>query len=455
MGADQNLINAVKRMGPSRFRDDSGWIKALGAVGKYVAVKQKQFNEATENFSGVIEDVDIDGLVQYKEEVNGLLKTMKNVPAFMPKYKKAANRYNEIMSNIEGTKTLLSSLAKKKDKIGTNKSNLSIYQDVAEMAVDSDVMQGNYTVKMSDKGPVMTINGMQEILVSDYVQKNPILRSDSTTNEELIFEVIKTHGSDAKINNKKYAEVTTGDEVSQVVEKMWITGNDKTTILFNTPYKTINGEMTFMDYYANKDVNYQKSIEKTQENKITSDQPVSMTQLDISSEADIDEAANLLKRELWKNTSDEKLKREYKKFIQEEVIKYQYETNEGKVYKDGKLVSDKKLFVGKSIFDNSSLWLNESVVRIVANRLANPKLGDIENWWEGDSVRYKAVYMTRPGTDGGVMKDANNKPIIGWQEIDKDGNPVGDVMDIDYTIYNKYNIKDPNLRLTRIVKPPL
>ena len=54
MGADQNLINAVKRMGPSRFRDDSGWIKALGAIGKYAAVKRKQFQNATENFEGVI-----------------------------------------------------------------------------------------------------------------------------------------------------------------------------------------------------------------------------------------------------------------------------------------------------------------------------------------------------------------------------------------------------------------
>ena len=453
MGADQNLINAVKRMGPSRFRDDSGWIKALGAIGKYAAVKRKQFQNATENFEGVIEDVDIDGLVQYKEEVNGLLKTMKNVPAFMPKYKKAANRYNEIMSNIEGTKTLLSSLAKKKDKIGTNKSNLSIYQDVAEMAVDSDVMQGNYTVKMSDKGPVMTINGMQEILVSDYVQKSPILRSDSTTNEELIFEVIKTHGSDAKINNKKYAEATTGDEVSQVVEKMWITGNDKTTILFNTPYKTANGEMTFMDYYANKDVNYQKSIEKTQENKITSDQPISMTQLDISSEADIDEAANLLKRELWKNTSEEKLKREYKKFIQEEVINYQYQINQGKKYdKQGRLVSDASIYMGMSKYTNSQLYVNEQVVRNKAKNLMNPKLGDIENWYEGEDIRYKAVPLTAPGTDAPVLTDKDNKPLIGWQEIDKDGNPVGNVMSIDYTIKNTFNITNPDLITKRIIK---
>ena len=115
MGADQNLINSVKRLGPSRLRDDSGWISALTAIGDYVAVKKQQFNEATKNVNSVTQDIpDVGKLGDYKAEVDGLLKTMKNVPAFMPKYKKAVNRYNEIMSNFEGTKSILSLAAKKK-----------------------------------------------------------------------------------------------------------------------------------------------------------------------------------------------------------------------------------------------------------------------------------------------------------------------------------------------------
>ena len=49
---------------------------------------------------------------------------------------------------------------------------------------------------------------------------------------------------------------------------------------------------------------------------------------------------------------------------------------------------------------------------------------------------------------------SKGKPIIGWQEIDSDGNPVGEVMTIDYTIKNKFNIKDPNLRTSKIVTLP-
>jgi len=65
------------------------------------------------------------------------------------------------------------------------------------------------------------------------------------------------------------------------------------------------------------------------------------------------------------------------------------------------------------------------------------------------------VPLTAPGTDGGVLTDGEGNMLIGWQEIDKEGNPVGDVMTVNYTIKNEFNIADPDLRLTRIVKPPL
>ena len=40
MAADQNLIQATRAMGVSKYRDDSGWVKALASIGKYVAAKQ-------------------------------------------------------------------------------------------------------------------------------------------------------------------------------------------------------------------------------------------------------------------------------------------------------------------------------------------------------------------------------------------------------------------------------
>tara|TARA_S200002703_G_scaffold37277_1_gene32503 strand:+ start:2945 stop:4270 length:1326 start_codon:yes stop_codon:yes gene_type:complete len=325
MAADQTLINAVKRMGPSRFRDDSGWIKALGAVGKYVAVKQKQFSQATENFNGVVEDVDIDGLVQYKEEVNGLLKTMKNVPAFMPKYKKAANRYNEIMSNVEGTKTLLSSLAKKKVLIGENANDLSSYKSASEIATDADVMNSKYTTRMSESGPVMVFNnGASEILVSDYVSSNPMLISSAQTSIDASFELIKKNGSTAKIQGLDYSAETVAQDVTSFVDKSWRgKNNEKTTLSFDVAYQTQNGPMTFMDYYADKQENYRNALIKSREDvKAQNLGPVSEQEV-------IEQEANILKRELWKNSSEEALKQTYKDFLQE-VTRFQYDQNESR-----------------------------------------------------------------------------------------------------------------------------
>ena len=451
MGADQNLINSVKRMGPSKFRDDSGWLNALDAIGKYTAVKRKQFQEATENFNGVIEDVDIDGLRDYKTEVDGLLKTMKNVPAFMPKYKKAANRYNEIMSNVEGTKTLLSSLAEKKVKIGENSSNISIYQQPGEIALDADVMAGKYTTKMSDQGPVMIFNnGANQILVSDYVARKTILVSDSKANNDVLNTLIDTLGADAKRNNEVYAAETVKSKVSKGVDEMWINGNDKTTILFNTSYETKDGSTTFMDYLAKTDPTYAEILTKIQnagENK------QAMQAYEMDGNAYINEQADILKRGLWTEGDQQTIKQKYKEFLQNEVINHQYQVNQGKKYDNkGRLISDANIFISKSRFTNSDLYVNEQVVRIKAQNLMNPKLGDIENWYEGDDIRYKAVYMVAPGTDGGVMKDKKGNPIIGWQEIDKQNQPVGDPMTIDYTVKNTFNILDPDLKTKKIIQ---
>jgi len=455
MGADQNLINSVKRMGPSKFRDDSGWLKALGAIGKYAAVKRKQFQVATENFNGVVEDVDIDGLVEYKNEVNGLLKTMKNVPSFMPKYKKAANRYNEIMSNIEGTKTLLSSLAQKKVKLGENSSNLSIYQQPGELALDADIMSGKYTTRMSDQGPVMVFNnGADEILVSDYVAKKTILISDSKANNDILNTLINTHGADAKRNNEIYAPETVKSEVSKSVDEMWINGNDKTTILFNTNYETKDGSTTFMDYLAKTDPNYAAALQEIS-TPDTEGEFFNWSEYDIPSDAYINEQADILKRGLWTEGDEQTIKQAYKDFLQKEVINHQYQVNQGKKYDSkGRLISDAKLYMGISKFSKGAkdLYVNEQVVRNKARKLQDPKLGDIENWWEGNDIRYKAVYMIAPGTDGGVMKDKKGNAIIGWQEINKEGQPVGNVVSIDDTIEDVFNISDPDLRTKKIIK---
>ena len=373
----------------------------------------------------------------------------------MPKYKKAANRYNEIMSNIEGTKTLLSSLAEKKVKLGENSSNLSIYQQPGEIALDSDVMAGKYTTRMSDQGPVMVLNnGADEILVSDYVARKTILVSDSKANNDILNTLINTLGADAKRNNETYAAETVKSEVSKSVDEMWINGNDKTTILFNTSYETKDGSTTFMDYLAKTDPTYAAALEKISKPD-TQGEFTDWSQYDMPSDAYINEQADILKRGLWTEGDQQTIKQKYKDFLQIEVINHQYQVNQGKKYDArGKLISDAKLYMGISKFSKGAkdLYVNEQVVRNKARKLQDPKLGDIENWWEGNDIRYKAVYMIAPGTDGGVMKDKKGNAIIGWQEINKEGQPVGNVVSVDDTIEDVFNISDPDLRTKKIIK---
>ena len=407
MGADQNLINAVKKMGPSRFRDDSGWIKALSAVGKYVAVKQKQFNQATENFNGVVEDVDINGLSDYKTEVDGLLKTMKNVPAFMPKYKKAVNRYNEIMSNIEGTKTLLSSLAKKKALIGENADDLSIYKSASEIATDADVMNGEYKTRMSDSGPVMVFNkGAGEMLVSDYIASNPMLISSAKDAIEKGFELINKRGSTAKIQGLDYAEETVAQDVTFFVDEAWRgKNNEKTTLTFDVVYQTENGPTTFMDYYANQQQNYVVSLQEARKEAEAEDLDV------ISEEEVIEQEANLLKRGLWEKSSKETLKQAYNDFLQD-VIKYQYDSNTSRYGDKNNQGKGKNVLVGSEGFvinyalselnEDNTFKFNEQYVRDKTQADVDAKEKEINS---GEQFRDWFGHKYIP------IKDENNKTI--------------------------------------------
>tara|TARA_R110002012_G_scaffold146008_1_gene304324 strand:- start:2792 stop:4171 length:1380 start_codon:yes stop_codon:yes gene_type:complete len=343
MGADQNLINSVKRLGPSRLRDDSGWISALTAIGDYVAVKKQQFNEATKNVNSVTQDIpDVGKLGDYKAEVDGLLKTMKNVPAFMPKYKKAVNRYNEIMSNFEGTKSILSLAAKKKLKLAGvdqdspketqgNISDISIYESAESIVLNSDIMQNRHTTEMTDDGPKYVFrdaNGVKtgEILVKDWVDEKVDLVSDSQSNIDVLHTLIETNGANAKINGVVYAEDDIKQKVTEYTESMWRTGSDKTNILFNTPLMTSNGSMTFMDYYASQDKIYVESMRDADQSGEFLDYEGS----DANDESRVLARRNILKKGMWDKGEEIIIKEKWNEFVKMS-IDHMYNVSETRV----------------------------------------------------------------------------------------------------------------------------
>ena len=453
MGADQGLIQAVSKMGPSRFRDDSGFLNALGSIGKYIATKKQIMRNATDGFNAVAEDIDIEGLAGIQTEVDGLLKTIAKVPAFMPKYKKARNRYNELLKIVESSKETISAFAAKRLKIGTNTSDISVYQSAGETSVDADVMVGAYTTRIdSNLGPMIIFQNGSEMSMEEYTNKQPHLKSESKINDDAIHTLANKYGGKAKRNNEEYSANSVKTAVSNEVEQMWINGNDKKTILYNTKYQTPEGEMTFMDYYAKKNPGFVETLDRLS-NPESEGQFMDWSEYDTPNDAYLEESANVMKVELWGKNTEGALKSAYKEFLEKEVILHDYETNSGKSYNaQGKVIKDGKLYVGKSLFDGGYLYINEQVVRSKAENLMNPKLGDIENWWEGKDVRYKATYMLGKGTSGGVLKDIDGNPIIGWVEIGPDDQPIGNTKLPKYMVKNEFNIQLDNIKTSKIIK---
>ena len=458
MGADQALIQGVSKMGPSRFRDDSGFINALGSIGKYIATKKQIMRNATDGFNAAAEDIDIESLAAIQTEVDGLLKTISKVPAFMPKYKKARNRYNELLKVVESSKETISAFAAKRLKIGSNISDISVYQSAGDTSIDADVMVGAYTTRIDpNAGPIIIFQNGSEMLMEEYVNKQPHLKSESKTNNDLINTLADKYGGNAKRNNEEYSANSVKTAVSHAVEDLWINGNDKQTILYNTKYQTPEGEMTFMDYYAKKNPGFVETLNRLS-NPESEGQFMDWSEYDVPSDAYLEESANVMKVELWGKNTEGAIKSAYKEFLEKEVILHDYETNSGKSYNaQGKVIKDGKLYVGKSLFDGSNLHINEQVVRSKAENLMNPKLGDIENWWEGKDIRYKAVPM-RPSTSSGqaaqgVVTDPNTgEPIIGWVEIDQDDQPIGNVKLPQYMVKNEFNIQLDNIKTSKIIQ---
>ena len=104
MAADQTLIAAAGKMGPAKV-DYSGYMEAIGAIGKYVNTKN---TIAQEYISDRPDGIDISEMPKEllenpenqlffenaKNDYNNAVKTIKNQPAFTKKYREAVKKIN-------------------------------------------------------------------------------------------------------------------------------------------------------------------------------------------------------------------------------------------------------------------------------------------------------------------------------------------------------------------------
>ena len=334
MAINQSLIQAAGKMQGTLRNTGDGIVKGIQAVGRYVAAKQKIFQAATAGFNAVEEDIPEAQLAEYKEKVDKLKKTMKNVPAFMPKYKQAVEEYNSIMKQITDFKTQSSALAQSKIGIAENSKDLSKYQsNQVHLEYHTDVVTENYVAFADPRGPMMRFDDGSEILIEDYLQIKPEFISESKDLMAAADNLIETHGTLDKINNVNRAAGSIAQDVSAHAEEVFTTGNHATNIAFNKKFVTATGKKTFIEWLINDDPEssrvYNEILDQITRDENASDEPRSATQtVTLTTEDVVGGAAIELQRKLWEQYPGglEAIEEKYNEFLMQN-IQHQQEIN--------------------------------------------------------------------------------------------------------------------------------
>tara|TARA_X000001382_G_scaffold34127_2_gene22486 strand:- start:523 stop:1950 length:1428 start_codon:yes stop_codon:yes gene_type:complete len=337
MAVNQSLIAAAGRMGGSTTNTGEGIVKAIGAIGRYVAAKKKIFQAATAGFNAVEEDVPLAQLPEYKTKIDKLTKTIKNVPAFMPKYKKAVEEYNDIMKQVSDFKTQTTELAKSKIGMAENAKDLSSYQsNRTHLDLHTDVVTESYTAFMDTKGPMMRFEDNTEMLIADYLKIKPEFISESKDLSDEAYSLIETHGTLDKINGVNRAAGSIAQEVTGHAEKVFTQGNHATNILFNKKFITPHGTKTFMDWLAFVDDEgsdeYNKLLDDVKGNQENFIPTYPGSDIKLTTEDVVGGSADMIKRQLWEEYpgSLEALEQKYNDFLMMN-IKHQQEINTRRV----------------------------------------------------------------------------------------------------------------------------
>ena len=153
MAADQTLIAAAGKMGPAKV-DYSGYMKAIGAVGKYINTKnsiaQGYINDRPDGID--LEELPKELLEneqnkQYFEnskiEYNKAVKIVRNQPAFTKKYKEAVKTMNDITKGFENVKNDLVRYADYREKNFVGYTSMSKQTNAADRLFQSDMIINN------------------------------------------------------------------------------------------------------------------------------------------------------------------------------------------------------------------------------------------------------------------------------------------------------------------------
>tara|TARA_R110002050_G_scaffold18510_1_gene54017 strand:- start:332 stop:1729 length:1398 start_codon:yes stop_codon:yes gene_type:complete len=310
MAADQTLIAAAGKMGPAKV-DYSGYIKAIGAIGKYVNTKNAI---AQEYISDRPDGIDISEMPKEllenpenqlffenaKNDYNNAVKTIKNQPAFTKKYREAVKKINDIKQGFENVKNDLTQYAEYRSKNFVEFTSMSKQSTATERDFQSDMVINNSNGFVNSK-ILFTYDGISFDGVG--ISEFPAIKTNKGGNEaKSTFDNIFKYARQRKESGREFDE-TFSREIKSNIETQ-INLLDVTSLkslAYDVKFEDENGgPRSFMDfsYSDTLDINEALTEYKKENPNFT--------------EADINTMKDNMLADLWNGDQHEKLKQELK-----------------------------------------------------------------------------------------------------------------------------------------------
>jgi len=392
MAADQSLIQATRAMGVSKYRDDSGWVKALASIGKYVASKQalkQQLNINKDAAFSTIEDADIKGLLEYKTLANKYTKIMAKQPSWSKKYKQATKDYNDLMQAVELNKAGNTAFATYEKDLIENNGQISKTHVGKEDNIGDEIIFKRYTKTFTNEGPSLYFPELgMDILVKDLPAFTKISEgADATT---AMKNIVDKNGAKVKVKGGRFIESNVSKDLNSSMS-WWGDKKQRDIQMFDTEY-TYNGQenYTFGKYIAEKH-NYAEVLDgldlPQDEYNTTLDVMISM----------MNEG----------NTSDY-LKQEYKNFITE-VSRQDHQANQTIRInkKTGQQIEAPGDLKVSFPWNNDSTYIPPKTAIAYRNAILNAS-GESQpiDWYTGAGYVYKPV----------LLEEERGVRMYGWEK---------------------------------------
>jgi len=392
MAADQSLIQATRAMGVSKYRDDSGWVKALASIGKYVASKQalkQQLNINKDAAFSTIEDADIKGLLEYKTLANKYTKIMAKQPSWSKKYKQATKDYNDLMQAVELNKAGNTAFATYEKDLIENNGQISKTHVGKEDNIGDEIIFKRYTKTFTNEGPSLYFPELgMDILVKDLPAFTKISEgADATT---AMKNIVDKNGAKVKVKGGRFIESNVSKDLNSSMS-WWGDKKQRDIQMFDTEY-TYNGQenYTFGKYIAEKH-NYAEVLDG-----------LDLPQDEYNTTLDV-----MISMMNESNTSDY-LKQEYKNFITE-VSRQDHQANQTIRInkKTGQQIEAPGDLKVSFPWNNDSTYIPPKTAIAYRNAILNAS-GESQpiDWYTGAGYVYKPV----------LLEEERGVRMYGWEK---------------------------------------